>query len=77
MRGAAVGRGGTKCVTRRDIDTWLVAVPQIDPRSTWAKSYVENYDVRDKIFRAKQEGYWDDIVALARKRGSIRSEWLR
>lgn len=56
-----------KGITRRDIQTWLVAVPRIDPQSSWGNAYIVDYNVHEKILRAKEDGYWDDICELARR----------
>lgn len=48
-------------VTTSDLETWLDVVPAI-PRTSWRRRhYLENWNVADKIRRAKLAGEWPEI----------------
>lgn len=50
-------------VTVQDVESWLRAVPRIDPHSPRAAHYVRAYDVPAKIAAAKLAGTFESITA--------------
>lgn len=59
-------------VSKADVYAWLLAVPQIDPASPRAFSYVRDYGVVQKIIAAKLDGRFDQITATTREGAQYR-----
>jgi hypothetical protein len=47
----------------QDIESWLLAIPKIEPGSPRAIAYIQNYDVVSKIKAAKREGRFDEVAS--------------
>lgn len=60
-------------VLKADVYAWLLAVPQIDPSSPRAFTYVRDFGVIQKITAAKLDGRFDDITAAAREGAQYRA----
>lgn len=59
-------------VLKADVYAWLLAVPQIDPASPRAFTYVRDFGVIQKITAAKLDGRFDQITAPARESAQYR-----
>lgn len=59
-------------VLKADVYAWLLAVPQIDPASPRAFTYVRDFGVIQKITAAKLDGRFDHITAPARESAQYR-----
>jgi hypothetical protein len=57
-------------VTWPEVFAWLKAVPRIDPESARADWYIRQWNVPDKIRRAKVEGWFDSVISTAEVRAS-------
>lgn len=58
-------------VTREDVYAWLIAVVNLDPASKRAFRYVQDYDVLNRIIRAKIDGTFDQLVAPVKHSGRM------
>lgn len=59
-------------ILKADVYAWLLAVPQIDPASPRAFTYVRDFGVIQKITAAKVDGRFDEITAASRESAQYR-----